>query len=247
MKKYLTLIILLFASVCLAGEPIQLARMSPAIVGGGVSAAAPTVVTVDAAYGVQWTGSTTYATTVSWSHTCAANANVLFVGCGLAGNVGKVTGVTYNGVSFPAAVWDAARLGVLNSSGWILANPASGTNTVEVTFASATDAWNGTQGCGSVSFIGANASTPYGTPVTDNEYGTTPTVTVTTTANSIVVDGLKAAVGYPATVGVNQTKQYKTGEDTEIGYSTQSGADGGVMSWSIGTGHWVTGAVSINP
>lgn len=64
------------------------------------------------------------------SHTCAADATMLIVCIGADSAVAP-TGITYNGVSMTKEVEET----VLDTTVWTLANPATGTNNIVVTFA----------------------------------------------------------------------------------------------------------------
>jgi len=194
---------------------------------------------IDSDSGVFWTSNESQAS-VTWSHTCSGDNRGIFVGCAVVGDVGMVTGVTYNGTAL-TGLWDVVRSSY-NTSGWFLVNPASGAHDVVVTFATNTAGWSD-QGVFALSFTGVDQSTPLNTPGTANNYSTTPSVTVSTAAGEIIVDTVIA--GRALTEGSNQTK-YLT-SDKSVGFSSQSGADGGEMSWSQTTHHWAIGAVSIKP
>lgn len=125
--------------------------------------------------------------------------------------------------------------------------PATGASTVTVSNL------NVAQGSGAAStYTGANQSAgsgPINDAVTATNTSTSPvTVTCTVASDEMVVDaaGLDAN-GSPA-VGANQTQVLLatpgSGADSMASY--QSGADGGVMSWTFtGTRYWETAAVSI--
>jgi len=178
---------------------------------------------------------------IDWSHTCTGSNRLLFVGVGVVGDTGKVSGITYNSVAL-TKIWEKVQGGTKNSSGWLLVAPATGSNTVEVTFASSTSTWAGGQGACAVSFNGALQSTTQNTPVTAGNYSGTATVTASTATGEIVVDCVKT--GSSVTIGADQTFRETFGN---FGCSTQAGSDGGVMSWTLSTQNWAIGAVSIKP
>ena len=187
----------------------------------------------------------TTSSTVSWSHTCTGSDRVLFVGVGFNGSALSVTGVTYNGVAMTEQ-WDlfAANVG---SAGYLLANPATGANTVEVTFNAAVDVGI----AGAVSFTGADTASPGRTPVSVNGGSATASVDATDAVSGDIVVDTAFMVTTTTTEGANQTLQQKSeaigGGSSSIGISTQAGADGGVMSWTLGSGanSWTTGAIAI--
>ncbi len=134
------------------------------------------------------------------------------------------------------------------SSQWYDKDPATGANTVEVNLDIVFDEF----ACGSVSYTGADQTTPLGTSVDGLANDATPTVTVTTATGEIVSDHLwcQHATAAP---GADQTTQWEeegVDGDATGSCSTQDGADGGVMSYTMGgTGNdrWVMGAVPIKP
>jgi hypothetical protein len=178
----------------------------------------------------------------TWSHTCTGSNLDLFVGVTVRGNIDKVSGVTYNGVSL-TQVWTVSADGNYHSSGWILVNPGTGAHDIVVTFSTTTVQWNGPQAACSMSFTGVHQTTPTNTPGTATGYSTNASVTVATAADEMIVDAVRA--GENVTVGANQTQRYGAG--TRNGYSTQAGSDGGVMSWSMSSHWWGIGAVSLKP
>lgn len=74
-------------------------------------------------------------TTLTVSHTCTGRDRILFVNAAAVNGTTNVTGVTYNGVSMTA--WDAATghsdAPQIRMRPFYLVNPASGSNTIEVT------------------------------------------------------------------------------------------------------------------
>lgn len=126
-------------------------------------------------------------TTFSWSHTCTGSNRILVVGVttnsGADGHQGQPTGVTYNGVAMTKGVGLVANTNRATSV-WYLANPASGSNTIQVTFGEST---NYAGGC-AVSYTGASGSIGANTGTNSASSGTAVSVAVTTTtANSYLV------------------------------------------------------------
>jgi len=98
-------------------------------------------------------GSLTASSPKTFSHTCAADADILFVAT-INSTGANVTGVTYNGVSMTSVATqlnnpasDAYWIGL-----WYLINPATGTNTVSISFSA------GSSNGAASSFIGADRS-----------------------------------------------------------------------------------------
>lgn len=123
--------------------------LSYAAAGGGQ------LVLRDAASSIFQTGTST--TTLSWDHTCAPGA-ALLVGTYRTGAAVAPTSVTYNGASM-------SSLGAANGvSLYGLVTPASGTNTVTVTYAGSSV----TNGGMAASYTGVSS---FGTVVTDTSSG----------------------------------------------------------------------------
>ena len=177
----------------------------------------------------------------SFAHTCTGSNLVLIVTTGTVSSAGKITGVTYAGAAM-TKLWDASGSTANATTGWYLVNPATGSNNVTVSLASATTMWNGTQGFCAISYKGANppAAGHYGSTT---GYGTALTLTITTAADELIVDS--AYCGAALTVGTGQTRIH--GTDT-YGVSTQPGSTNGDMSWSSASSAWkCIGAVSLGP
>jgi len=194
---------------------------------------------IDAVTEETWRDATTPANK-TFSHTVSGANRVLYVGVASYGSA--VSGVTYNGDAL-SEVWNTSRASAYYSSGWILVAPDTGTHDVVVTYTGTASAWQD-QGISAISFTGANQTTPNGTAVTANNYSTSASVTVSTGVGEIVVDAARAGNGL--TVGSDQTRRLTSPQD-KSGASTQAGADGGVMSWSLTIQNWAIGAVSIKP
>lgn len=92
---------------------------------------------------------------------------------------------------------------------------------------------------------GVDQTTPVGTAQTAAATSGNPSVTVTgLNSTDVIVDGLYMW-GSPGTIGANQTQQTTAGgSNNHTNISTQSGADGGVMSWTGSGGEYSYGAVA---
>jgi len=117
-----------------------------------------------------------------------------------------LNGSTYNAVALTAIPSGSAANGQYHIDGLHLIAPATGTNNLVATFS-----WNVFDvGMGSVSFTGADQTTPLGTAVTATGTSTTPSVTVSSAAGEIVIDGLVIVHGGTLTVGGSQTQQWNS-------------------------------------
>lgn len=200
--------------------------------------AAPTeAVTFDAGTGSSSSGSTTD----SHSHTTAVGATVMLLGITNATNsgqtVGTISSVTYNSVSASALLDTTSASGAIRQAVYCLDNPSSGANTASVTTTSASGG-NITLSLSVMTFTGSGTCAQITNISSANGSGTTLSVTLSgVNASSLLGD--VACHGTEFTVGANQTNRASANGSVNScqsrGVSTQSGADGGVMSWTSST------------
>jgi hypothetical protein len=173
------------------------------------------------------------ASTHTVSHTCTGSDMVLFVNVGCVGDSASVTGVTYNGDAM-TAVFDVDAANSYNASGWVLANPDTGTHDIVVTYVG-----DRTYKCiCAVSFTGANTTTPIGTPA----YSSSSSINVTAETGDIVIDSIYAnATDVAAAEG--QTERFDA--YTKFGCSTKAGEATTNMAWTLTTQNHASGAVAI--
>jgi len=188
---------------------------------------------------------------LSLSHTSTGSNLGGFVGNGNveAPFAAETTSVTWGG-SGMTEQWDITT-GVEGNSGYTIAGQTSGSQTVTTTFNNA-PIW---QSLGVISMTGVEQTTPVGTAATATGNGgggsATPSVTVGSVgADDLICDNVWYATEGVASAGANQTERYNTdysGQRFSRG-STQSGADGGVMSWTGGLMfEWILGAIAFKP
>jgi len=191
----------------------------------------------------------------SFSHTSSGSDRLLVVRVGYFADLDTTTvsGITYNGVNLtfvPNSFRQVAAGGGFFTTveSYYLLNPPSGTFTVQVSF-------------GAVIFDGVAVATTLqdvdsGTPVgsADGATGsdTTPTITVTSQTDGLVLDILsRVHDGDSLSVGADQTTQYNAGtvEGFSIhGASSEPGASSVTMSWSTtNSAAWAIAAVPVNP
>ncbi len=187
-------------------------------------------------------------TSLSWSHTCGGSDRVLFVSAGWGGTGSSVSGVTYNAVSM-SALWGLGdTAGATSVSGHILGNPASGSNTVQVSFTGSVDCAASAQ-----SWTGADTASPNRTPVTAQDTGS-PANTTVTVANAqsgdVCVDS-HSVFANATTVGAGQTSRYEAdnvaGNGFSYGSSSEPATGSTVMSWTHAGTYWAIGACAIKP
>jgi len=177
---------------------------------------------------------------ISLTHTSSGSDRAWFCGSG-AWTGGLGTSCTYNGVG-GTELWDINGNPYWNA-GYYGVGQATGAQTVTFTMASA----GSHHAIGVISLTGVDQTTPVGTPATAN--GVTGTISVTVGsvgATDYLIDNAFSEDPTPPTVGADQTLRNSEimSSDTALLQSTQSGASGGVMSWSGAALTWYTGAVA---
>src|SRR5262249_18417657 len=116
------------------------------------------------------------------------------------------------------------------------ANPATGTNTVQVSYSGCTSDVE----AGSISFTGVNQSTPLVHIVTNSGAGTSPQVTVTSVAGDMVVD----VVGNGGAItSSNKTLMWLKNQNGNTaagngGQSTTAGASSVTMGYAVTSDWW---------
>ena len=139
-----------------------------------------------------------------------------------------------------------------SASLFYLFNPTAGTNDVVVNLGSVSPL--------STAFViwtcsGVNTASPVHDATEATSTGTAVTLTVPNlVAGDVVVDFMMgdadAALAGEPSEGASQTVLHKGTESSEINYgaSYQAAADGGVMSWTLGTSdQWAQQAVALTP
>lgn len=182
------------------------------------------------------------ASPVTWTHTNGSNATLLTVCVGFIGTVGTISALTYNSVALTQIKKVTDSNVAISSELWYLKNPATGPNTISITFSP-------TAGAGSyataVSLTGTDTTNPLDA---NNGAQNGPTFTVAGTSvttvadNTWLVDCLKGNNSVTVTTRSGQTQRVffndttngtSTGQYT-IGPITPSGIQGDIFNLSIG-------------
>ena len=188
-------------------------------------------------------------TSIEWNHTTGTNSSrLLVVGISLRQATGAttVTDVKYDGASISFYRGDA-NPGFSRVEIWYLVNPASGNRTVNVTLSS-----NENVVGGSITLDNVSQASPLDNDATAQGDSDTPSVTVTSEADDMVLDVLAVGDGTGATVDPNQTQQWNTkaggGPDAvRAAASTQAGEASLAMNWTLGkVKPWVHTGVNVN-
>lgn len=186
------------------------------------------------------------ASSFSWAHTCAGSDRVLLLGISWYDTIDTISSVTYNSVAMTLVPSSSKSIGQYTTVLYYLVAPATGSNTVAVTFTNAVFDFGG----GAVSFTGADQSTPLGTANTASGTSTTPSVAITSTTGEIVLDTLIITHSGTLTVDGSQTQRWNStgGGFTKYAGSTEDGASTTTMSWSNSTSQdWAITGVPVKP
>lgn len=196
----------------------------------------PTGIMMAVAYDAPSNKSAT-ATTITVSHTCTGTDRYLTL---MGGGRATVSSASYNSVATSSI--GAASSGVVRCGMHGLLNPASGANTLSVTFSSGTNA----QTMGGVSFSGAGAISGANT---GSGSSTTASVTVSSVSGSVCVDAMDHGdQGIATATGSGQTARWTSGAGSDAnGMSTIAGAASVTFSWTRPTSSvWAIVGVSVD-
>jgi prepilin-type N-terminal cleavage/methylation domain-containing protein len=187
------------------------------------------------------------ASAISWSHTTSGNDRLLVVGVAIRGtDQGDeiVSSITYGGISLTKILDNGINPPTgpsnLRTELWYLANPSTGSNTVNVTLAGAV---NAALGAGAVSFTGVDQSSPIG-PSTNNTLrspnlaSSISTNLSSTVADSVILDMAMHRNDVSITEGINQSLRVNSNNGSSIFTLSTKDATAVAsypMSWSNGT------------
>ncbi len=169
-------------------------------------------------------------TTMSVSHTTGSGSNrflIVFVSYFNSPGV-TISGVTYNSIALTQAI----GLDVLNVNNridaWYLVAPATGSNTLEVTFSGNAVSTS----LGVTTWTGVDQSTPISD--TGSDTGVDPSAAVTIDSGDLLMDGIYFFTT-TATVGTGQTERWNTlraNDEVSSAGSTEGGSGSITMSWT---------------
>ena len=184
-------------------------------------------------------------TNYTFSHTCTGSDLMLMV-CVTTNTTTDPSGITYNGVAMTKG---ATKTQSRNGSIWYLANPATGANTVSVTYAAAFTLAMGSAtsytGCsGSIGATGTNGAAS----------GTTISVAITTTvANSYLVGAVECnnnqtfSSSGGSTIRANQNGGVDTISQGCVDLSTPTVQSNTLACTFPSSGDWLIAAIEILP
>ena len=183
----------------------------------------------------------------TWAHTCAGSDRILLVKVAHYDSSDTVSSVTYGGVALTAVPGASTANGQYRIGWYYLLAPGAGTANIVVTVTGSVFDFGGA----GLSLTGVHQTVPFGTPVTATGTDTTPTVTVSSAADELVVDGLIIIHGGTLSVGAGQTSRWNAiGLSGFIKYagSTEGGAASTEMSWTNSSSQtWAMVAIPVKP
>ena len=194
--------------------------------------------------------SLTTGASLTWSHTVGSGDNgYLIVSIAYKSKNTSVTSVTYGGTAL-------TLLGGTTFSGgddtraemWYLKIPATGTDNVVVNLSASSDFV-----AGATNYYNVDQTTPTGSVVGATGSGGTPSVTVASAANELVIDTLAQRSVTTGTVGAGQAEAFQQstggGGTNQWGSSSREAGEASVtMSWNMSGGsEWALAAVALKP
>lgn len=184
--------------------------------------------------------------TLSWSHTCTGSNRAIILGISYFSSGFSITSIKYAGVDLVSIGGQCAPTVFLCCEQYKLSNPASGANSLVITYTGTLTLVGGL-----VSYTNANQDTANltGTQAIANGSTSPATVNVTSSVNEAVVDVAVMNDGVAVTVGGGQTQRWNAltaGSTIRNVGSTELGAASVTMSWTFsGTHEWAISGVSV--
>lgn len=149
-------------------------------------------------------------------------------------NVGSVSAMSSGGEALTLIKRQVSSPAYRAVEMWQRATPTSGTRSIAVTTTGNVDGIVTTS-------IEMEPSTVVNDSVSSTALGTAPSTTVTTSSTETIIDCLAMSSTPTASTGANQTYQTEEEHGTQavrLSTSEQDGADGGVMSWALGSNNY---------
>jgi len=181
----------------------------------------------------------------SFNHTTGCtNCEMVVITCVSTGGGTSVSGVTYNSVALTEiAPSGGVFINTIRGQMWRLDAPASGTHSVAVAVTAANIA-----SAAAVTYSNVNQSSPVGTPQTGSGTSSVPSISVTSAAGELVVDGVCTSDNITLAVGAGQTKRGGLATaSASNGMSEETGAASVTMSWTDTLADWVSYGIALKP
>lgn len=198
-------------------------------------------------------GYQTLGTSYSWNHTCAGSNRFLAVDVALLSLAGvSVSSVTYNGVNLSLVGLQTSGTGAVRTESWGLVAPATGTNSIVVTFSGSIGA-GGSAGT-AVSYTGVHQTSPteaFTGATATNVGAADATVTITTVAANdwvhVAVASDDATITAGQTSRSNVTGVLGSGADEDTGPKATPGAQAMSYTNVAALATWAIAGYAIRP
>jgi PKD repeat protein len=182
-------------------------------------------------------------TQFSWPHNTGSDANrLLVVGTSVGDNPAAVSNITYGVQSLLKLRSDENANADTATELWYLVNPSRGVNSISVTM---TDKKSVV--AGAITFSGVDQITPFSSNAGAIGAGVSPTVTISSDPNDVVVDVMALFKGSgTSSPELDQTQRWNlVAKDVEGGSSTKTGSASVTTSWTSDNTDWAISAASI--
>lgn len=166
---------------------------------------------------------------VSYTHTPVGTPTAVGIGISwYRTDLTAITSITYGGVATTAAITKNLTGGSSQAAIYGLVNPPTGSQTVVVTFTTAT---TGITGVGSITVTGSDTTTVFSNTCSAGPTAnTTPSVTCTSVVDELVMDQITFLGSQTVTTGSGQTQRWSTNAVTVAGAaSTEPAASTSVV------------------
>ena len=202
------------------------------------------------AFDAQSSGGIGNSNTLTIAHTCSGTERVLLVGVewNKATSVPTtISSITYNGIALTPGP-SAKNANDEAAAIWYLINPATGANSLIITFSG-----NCAFQFGGLSYTGVNQTSPISQSSTATGTSTTPSVALTAVAGGYMADSLNALGNLTLTPDASQTQRWN--QNRAVGGSRFQGAASDKanpgsysMKWTASSSsNWVIAAVALQP
>lgn len=246
LSAYAVVLLILLIPVRCFAEDVQIARLSPAMVGGGVPAAPAGIAQVGSATSA--TKAHNYDSLVTGNRTLGTGSNRLLVACVISNDDDDISSVTFDaGGANETAMTQFNHSNAMGTAAIFYKAGAPSGATGTFTVIQQSQEWAGHIVV--TEWTGVDQTTPLENWNYATAESATPSVAITSETGAVVIDVLITGSA-AATVHESQTQIYNQDSTTGTvlcGVSKEAGAASVTMSWSISSTYWGLGGCSINP
>jgi len=182
-------------------------------------------------------------TSLTWDHQATGDNRIVLVHVGMENNAGQtVSSVTYGGTAL-ALVGSKSSGSLVRTESWRLVAPATGVQSIVVTFSASV-----TADAYAVTYTGVSQGSPLGTYASAAGVSATISVAATSGSGQLVVDAEIWNGTDAGSAGAGQTERTINGFGNSNGAMTEeAGAASVTMSRTISSAAWAIGAMSLLP